>query len=506
MPGSHLLPRRLLLDLMLGIGVTVLLFALAEGALVLTGAGGGELRPPRHLAAGFDPDARAFERDPETGGWRGRYSHKAVNELKIAPKGEALRVIMFGGSNTAGFSRATLARALEGHVGRKVEVLNLGRPGYGSTRVAILFREALQVLEPDAVILYSGHNEFVEKSFAMDIEAAWSNPVEAALASALERTVTGRVITDRIRAAGKPASKYSKLADWEAEYQKFKQIAWHETDAIWDAYEQNLGYMCALAQEQGVPLLLSTLVWNRLSAPRVSTPDPALPSADVEQSDRLRRRARGSYPPQLEVLLPRRDQERVHMFDWGLPGQTHPEGIVQEELPGLRPSLGFLAGRELQIPYARPWKAKIHDLYRAVAWLHAGANAEQRPGLEAANKLLRQARKLQPRDAHILYEGALVDYALGERGTELTRRFERAARFDRAPRKANPESNDRVRRLGAQQRYFLDADALFAAASADALVGWEWMCDHCHLTEAGGDALLEAWAEALAPAWKEQSR
>jgi len=32
------------------------------------------------------------------------------------------------------------------------------------------------------------------------------------------------------------------------------------------------------------------------------------------------------------------------------------------------------------------------------------------------------------------------------------------------------------------------------------------MCDHCHLTEAGGDALLEAWAEALAPAWKEQSR
>ena len=82
------------------------IFLIAELTLRLAGYGepGGSMATPRHLAAGFDSSAEVFEPDPDhPGGWRSRYSHDRSKELVIPPKGTARRVLLFGGSNTAGF-------------------------------------------------------------------------------------------------------------------------------------------------------------------------------------------------------------------------------------------------------------------------------------------------------------------------------------------------------------------------------------------------------------------
>jgi hypothetical protein len=79
------------------------------------------------------------------------------------------RIVALGGSTTYGLGvgadhsfAAVLGRAIEPRLdaGSKVEVVNLGCPGWGSDRVALLYSE-LEVLEPDLVLVYSGHNELL---------------------------------------------------------------------------------------------------------------------------------------------------------------------------------------------------------------------------------------------------------------------------------------------------------------------------------------------------------
>lgn len=483
-------------DLLLGVLVTVALFLVVEGCLRLFGAGGAHVPPPRHLAAGFDPSAAVFEPHPELpGAWRGRYSHDRSAELVIPAKGKARRVLLLGGSNTASFEESALAEAL----GEDYEVLNLGRAGYGSTRVAILLREALERLEPDVVVVYSGHNEFVEKSFAMDLEEAWDDPVVAALARGLEATVTGRLLSSLAREDAPSTAAYGRLADWEAEYQKFKRLAYEETLAVWDAYEANLRYMGELAAARDVPLLLCTPVWNRLSPPRTSTREVDAPQEVRQEARRLRKRARRALPAPLGTLLPEHDQDRVHSFDWAKVERQKLGLGLDAPLPGLRPSSGWLAEADPEFTLNEASHPKVRGWYEALDWLYGERTEGEQAALSGSEELLAQALESLPDSAALYYELALVRYAQGQRGEDLREALERAARQDRAPRKANPHSNARVRRVAEELSgvTLFDADARFAAASPDGLVGWEWMVDHCHLSHGAGIALLRDMAGAV---------
>jgi hypothetical protein len=491
-------------DLFVGVLVTLALFLAVEGVLRLSGFGASVIPTPRHIAAGFDPGARALEPDPDVpGGWRSRYSHRRSQELHVPPKTDAPRVLLFGGSNTAEFNELTLQHALERTTGRPFEVCNLGRAGYGSTRVAILFREALERLEPDVVVLYSGHNEFVERSFSMDVEAAWPNPVVKTLALTLEATVTGRWLRGFLAEDQASGERYTRLSDWDTEYAKFKDLDRNQTRAVWDAYEANLNYMCDLAAAREVRVVLCTPVWNRFSAPRVASPDPSRSRADLERAARLTALARGSYPAPIRTLLPKQARARLHIFDWGRPADKLPRGEQQEPLDGLRPSSGWLAGRTHGFQTKRDWKPKVREWYTALGWLHRGVEGEDRARLERARGQLDLALELTPADALVSYERALIGYALGERGEPARGRFELAASLDLAPRKANPESNTRVRAVAEAhpELALYDADARFAGASADGLVGWEWMVDHCHLSGGGGGALLAELGRLIGETW-----
>lgn len=88
--------------------------------------------------------------------------------LEVPKPPDVLRVLALGGSTTYGLYvgagdafPAVLGRALAGRApDRRVEVVNLGCPGFASDRVAALLRSTLR-LEPDLLVVLSGHNEML---------------------------------------------------------------------------------------------------------------------------------------------------------------------------------------------------------------------------------------------------------------------------------------------------------------------------------------------------------
>lgn len=77
----------------------------------------------------------------------------------VKPRG-TVRVALIGGSTVHDLNRAEpLQRLLAQGLGRDVEIINLGMPGTGSQRELLTLEEALR-FSVDAVVYFSGHNEF----------------------------------------------------------------------------------------------------------------------------------------------------------------------------------------------------------------------------------------------------------------------------------------------------------------------------------------------------------
>lgn len=99
----------------------------------------------------------------------------SFHDLRIHARKEpgTLRIVCLGGSSTYGFPfgiESAFPRWLERllaefHSECRGEVLNLGAMSYGSRRILASMPEFLS-LQPDLVLIYSGHNEFVEKAHA----------------------------------------------------------------------------------------------------------------------------------------------------------------------------------------------------------------------------------------------------------------------------------------------------------------------------------------------------
>ena len=91
-------------------------------------------------------------------------------EIEMPRPDGTLRIFVLGGSTTRGYgverSFATVLqdRLVEELDGRRVEVINGGYPAYGSHRVLAITRRATR-FQPDLVIVYMGHNEFLEDVF-----------------------------------------------------------------------------------------------------------------------------------------------------------------------------------------------------------------------------------------------------------------------------------------------------------------------------------------------------
>ncbi len=150
----------------------VAFFALLEAAL--WAAGVEALWSAQDPFQGFSRSVRVFERDA-SGEWR-RTASRAVRhsfnlqQFRAAKPANGLRVFVLGGSSAYGFPWGAgaafprwLGEALAASwAERQVEVVNAAGMSYGFQRLRILTHEVLEY-DPDVLVYYEGHNEFVER-------------------------------------------------------------------------------------------------------------------------------------------------------------------------------------------------------------------------------------------------------------------------------------------------------------------------------------------------------
>ncbi len=162
----------------LSIVTVVLFFIIVELLLWLIGV--PTLVSERDPFLGFSRQVRVFQPDRE----RDLYltPQRAVlhsfnyQEFKIDKPENGFRIFVFGGSSAYGFpwgARVAFPFLLEEGLkasfpDRFIEVINASAMSYGSHRLRILIREILDY-KPDLIIIYGGHNEFVERRFYRDL-------------------------------------------------------------------------------------------------------------------------------------------------------------------------------------------------------------------------------------------------------------------------------------------------------------------------------------------------
>ena len=373
----------------LGVVPLVLLLALLEGALWAAGIGADE---GLSLSRGFDRSAADIVHDPQVpGGFRTQMWEVDYLEVAIPPKSDRKRLVMFGGSNTQGFPEDVLEMLLEVARPRdRWEVVNLGRSGYGSERVSILLEQAMELLAPDAVLIYSGHNEFMERGFRDEIADQAAMSFTGRLAERLQGLRTMRVLTDTFAPDLRDRSFDRKPEPREVgrDNLAYRKYRLEDTLRTWDAYEDNLERMCVTARDGGAAVVLATIVGNDFAGPFMAAVSRELTAEQRKEFGRWRRMGEGAIPERLKRhLVP---AVRIDQPDWGV--TLRPEEVrarLENPPAGERevPTLRTLTGRLATMPATnyrkatsvegahwsdpRLWTSTVYELLETLAAVHA---------------------------------------------------------------------------------------------------------------------------------------
>ncbi len=503
----------------LGLLPLVVLLALLEVVFWVGGMGGDE---QLSLSRGFDRSAAYIVPDPEVaGGFRTQMWEVDYLEVAIPPKTDAKRLILFGGSNTQGFPEPVLEMLLD--IARpqdRWEVVNLGRSGYGSERVSILLEQAMDLLAPDAVLIYCGHNEFMERGFRDQLAEQGALSLTGKVAKRFMRLRTMRLITAQLEPDLKDRSFDRKPEPRIVGRDKsYRTLSLDDTLSFWRAYQANLRRMCETARAGGAAVILSTIIGNDFSSPYVANINSEL-EYDVRKAyGRLRRVSLEFFPERLRRhLMP---PVRLDQPDWGVTLRPEERDARLANPPaGARvvPALRTLTGRLAAMPATdytkarsiegahwsdpRLWTSAVHELLATLAVLHArDITEDERAQLRRADEGYGRALDTVPGHPQALYEHGLVKYLLGE--TDAARRLLRAAAdADRAPRRGNDVSNDLVRAVAASVPgvELVDVDAVWRSRVPDELIGYEVMTDVCHLQPGARTILMADFVRAVVTA------
>ena len=142
----------------------------------------------------------------------------------------------------------------------EVQVLNLGTPGASSTGLALLARE-LSVLELDAVVVYSGHNDFGNLLMGgeLDTSARWQIRAQQLLAGSWVHAGLRRLVVHDPVASPHLSTREDRLVFTQSEQAQVEQGL---------ATERLIGNLRVLAQDGGVPVLWVPPISNLHHAPQ----------------------------------------------------------------------------------------------------------------------------------------------------------------------------------------------------------------------------------------------
>lgn len=210
---------------------------------------------------------------------------------------DTFRVVILGGSNVHYMfdPLQRMAERLSATPGerRRFEVINLGGLAYGSHRLRIMLPEVLHY-RPDAVLIYSGHNEFEELRHQALVDTARIPVQRVAYSLAMLRLLRdgcaslelAHRFALEIRHERPPEVDYMAAAAHE-----FSDAEIAERMAL---YRENLGHMLEQCRNNGVPVVISTVATNYWA--------PDLHERYQQEKERIREYyASGRYAEGLEL-------------------------------------------------------------------------------------------------------------------------------------------------------------------------------------------------------------
>ena len=307
-PGPVPKPRRRIVAaaLALALALPFLALGLFEAALALAGVKPLALTEDAHF--GFDAAPPLFI--PKTDGvgpdslvtnpvHLTHFNHQAFPARK-APG--TFRIFALGGSTTFGhpwrdrtsFSAWLRELLPDADPSRRYEVINAGGVSYASYRVARLVEE-LTAYEPDLLIVYNGHNEFLEERTYRDFRAR--SAFARRLSGILNRTRTYSMLR---RALGTDAEPRAQLSGRVRETvgQTIGPETYTRDDAlrraVLDHYRESHRRIARLGASAGArTIFVTTPVNEEHCSPFKSEPTPGLAPADAERVAAWTRDAEG---------------------------------------------------------------------------------------------------------------------------------------------------------------------------------------------------------------------
>jgi tetratricopeptide (TPR) repeat protein len=292
--------------ILMSAAVTLVFFLLFEGLLALVG-----VRPKTYADdpyVGFSGASRLFvERTASDGSLVFVTADSKLTLFNLqrfaAEKGDATRIFCVGGSTTAGrpyddvtsfcgWLRELLPIA---DPGRNWEVVNAGGVSYASYRVALLMEELIEY-EPDLFIVYTGHNEFLERRSYPRIIAmpralrgvgavAARTRIWTALSAGIQRFTTSPAApTSNPDILPGEVSTLLDNAVGPSSYTRDDELA----EKIFQHFEYNVARMVDIAASVGAETMLVTPASNlRDSRPFKSEHRDDLGEADRQRFDEL---------------------------------------------------------------------------------------------------------------------------------------------------------------------------------------------------------------------------
>ncbi|MBW3534254.1 MAG: hypothetical protein KY453_03390 [Gemmatimonadetes bacterium] len=283
--------------------------------------------------------------------------------------GETFRVFVQGASTAAGFpyyfggafSRMLRQRLRETFPARRIEVVNVALDATNSYALLDMARR-LVAWEPDAVLLYAGHNEYYGTYGVASTVSVARAPGAVRAYLALKRLRLVQLLDAAVaRARAVLAAETSGDGGAAPAATLMERLAAERTlradsplhDAALGQLRSNLGRTLALYAEAGVPVFVATVASNeRDQPPFVSEPHPGVDRTAWERQSRAARRAAAVGDTAAALAAAR----RLRAVDSLAPWPHYLEGRLLD-VPATRPAAvaSYRRARDLdQLPFRAP--------------------------------------------------------------------------------------------------------------------------------------------------------
>lgn len=291
--------RRQRLFLTLTLLAPLLLFALAEGTLRIAGIGAREpLFVPVASAPGYlQPNEAVIQRffpDP-------RLAPRVAIDTQWFPARKAegtFRIVVQGESSAAGFpygrwaSPAALLqqRLQRQYPGRTIEVINTAMAAVTSY-VLLDFADEIVAQQPDAIVIYTGHNEYLGVGGVGSSYVSARSPMLARTVAALRHLHLYRALEKLVSSAGAAPPPESN-ADGTLMSRVARERSIPYGSALYqqgvDQFRGNLERLLAKYRAAGIPVYVGTLASNLRDQPPFVSSAAAGEDAAAKHFDRAK--------------------------------------------------------------------------------------------------------------------------------------------------------------------------------------------------------------------------